>query len=192
MNFFGLSFEPRLEEVLLRLEKEGEQGSFWNVPRSSAVLLHSLVVALGAKNVLEIGTSNGYSGLYLAHAAAGNGGKLYTVESHKERFGLAQKHFAEAGLDSSIIQIQGHAPEVLEEIDPSILFDFVFIDATKMEYELYVPALLPRLSEGALLVADNVLSHWDDLKGFAEKIQSEFPAYLLDMDSGLLIFSTNS
>ena len=193
MDFFGLSFEPRLEEVILRLEKEGENARFWNVPRSSAVFLHSLVETLGARNVLEIGTSNGYSGLFLSHAAAKNGGKLYTVESHNERFSLAQQHFAEAGVDSSIVQIKGHAPEVLDEIDEAVRFDFVFIDATKMEYEQYVPAILPRLNKEALLVADNILSHWDDLEGFVEKIRADenFESYLLDMDSGLLIFSTS-
>lgn len=191
MDFFGLSFEPAVEKVLLALEEQGRHENFWNVPRSTAVLLHEMVMMSEAKNVLEIGTSNGYSGIFLADAARRVGGRLYTVESHNERFELAALNFTKAGVVDVITQVKGHAPEVLNELD-GVLFDMVFLDATKMEYTLYLEAIVPRVRKGGLLIADNILSHWNELESFVERVRArkDTRSYLLEIDSGLLLAFT--
>jgi len=116
MDFFGLQLEERIRSVLLELEKvKSDGGSFWNVPRSTGVFLNSLVRALDAKRVLEIGTSNGYSGVFFAEALLHTGGKLYTIESHAKRFLMARENFERAGVTDVIVQIKGHAPEIIVE-----------------------------------------------------------------------------
>lgn len=188
MDFFGAEIDSRAAEVLLELEALNERETYWNVPRSSGVLLSQLVKVLGAHNVLEIGTSSGYSGVFLAEALSHTGGMLYTVESHAERFELAKQSFGRAGVVNHVRQIKGHAPEVLDEIPREVVFDLVFLDATKMEYELYLKAILPRLRKGGLMVADNVSSHAQEVQSFIEAVEQNpgLRVMPLDMDSGLL------
>ncbi len=184
-------FNLRILSVLERLE--GKKSSFWNVPRRTAEFLYNTVVERGGRNILEIGTSNGYSGIFLAEAARKLDGFLYTVESHAERFSLAQRHFEEAGVSDRVYQILGHAPEVFHEFPEFFrgagFFDFVFVDATKMEYIRYVEAITPFLKRGATMVFDNCTSHEQTLAPFFEFIQKEarFRTTFLPFDNGLLL-----
>lgn len=174
---------------MLDLEKSSEE--FWNIPREVGQLLYFLVRAKGARKILEIGTSNGYSGIWLAEAARANGGVLITVESHAGRFEMAGRNFAEAGLSDSVKQIMGHAPEVFS-IASEILdggFEVVFMDATKAQHIEYLKALLPLLKPGALLVADNVLSHADKMRSFVGMINQmpEMIEEVLKIGDGVLV-----
>lgn len=186
-------------KVLERLEEvPGRKEKFWNVPRETGNFLNMLVRASGARKVLEIGTSNGYSGLWFAEALSHTGGKLYTVESHRERFELARKNVEEAGAENVVRQIFGHAPEIFSQPDFLDLmaedggageFDLVFLDATKMEYRSYLDAVEPLLRKDGLLVADNVVSHRDELENFFAAVQKnrEFRSVTLPLGSGLLV-----
>lgn len=185
-------------KVLERLENvPGRQEKFWNVPRETGNFLNMLVRVSGARKVLEIGTSNGYSGLWFAEALSHTGGKLYTVESHRGRFEAAQENFRAAGAENIVRQIFGHAPEVFSKPDFLGLtgkdrgvgeFDLIFLDATKMEYRSYLDAVEPLLKKGGLLVADNVVSHRDELNNFLAAMQKkrEFRSVTLPLGSGLL------
>lgn len=179
--------------VLRRLESaQGRQENYWNVSPRTGNFLNILARSVQARSVLEIGTSNGYSGLWFTEALSHTGGKLYTVESHKERFGLAAKHFAEAGAEEYVEQIFGHAPEIFSTpgfLARGAVYDVVFLDATKMEYESYLEAVLPFLRAGGLLIADNVLSHGEELKGFLALVQQkrELRSEVLPLGSGLLV-----
>ena len=212
-DFFGLDLGPKIEEVLLDLEDLNRRKSYWNVARSTGVLLSAMVEFMGAENVLEIGTSSGYSGIFMAAAlakrgklvsgggktGAKTGGKLYTVESHAERFELARVNFGRAGLLDYVELIKGHAPEIIDEVfggagsggaenESGTLFDMVFIDATKMEYGSYLEAARPLLRRGGIVIGDNFLSHYESMKPFIEDIQNheELESYLLPIDDGLL------
>lgn len=184
-------FDEKIERVLEDLEKTA--GSFWNVPRSTGSFLNIITRAIKAKKVLEVGTSNGYSGIFLAEALSHNQGTLYTVESHKERFALAAANFKKAGLDSHIEQILGHAPEVFVDFakrrEAQEGFDVIFIDATKMEYKSYLEALMPFLKPEGVLVADNCLSHKSELEDFLEFTQKSpfLQSTLLPFDNGLML-----
>lgn len=183
----------RIFQVLRRLEGiPGRQEKFWNVSPQTGNFLNILVRSVRARSVLEIGTSNGYSGLWFTEALSHTGGKLYTVESHKERFSVASGHFAEAGVGEYVEQIFGHAPELFSTPEfraRGTNYDVIFLDATKMEYESYLEAVFPFLKTGGLLIADNVLSHKDELKGFMAYVQQkqEFRSEVLPMGSGLLL-----
>lgn len=183
----------RIFTVLRRLENVPDrQEKFWNVSPQTGNFLNILTRSVGARSILEIGTSNGYSGLWFTEALSHTGGKLYTVESHKERFVLAGEHFTEAGAGEYVEQIFGHAPELFSTQDfraRGTHYDIIFLDATKMEYESYLEAVFPFLKTGGLLIADNVISHAEDLKGFLAYVRQkqEFRSEVLPLGSGLLL-----
>jgi len=190
-------FPSELENLWQKLESQSHE--FWNIGRTSAELLFLLVKSIKARRILEIGTSNGYSGLWFARAlyeVQKEGGDmsqalLITVESHSGRFALAAEHFEGSGLKDFIFQVQGHAPEILAQI-PEIqaeTFDLIFIDATKMEYLNYFQAVSALLKSGGLLIADNVRSHRQAMANFLGFVEqdSQWDSVTLPVDAGLLI-----
>ncbi len=183
---------PQIVEVLTGLE-EVRKGAvpFWNVPQTTALFLHMMVRVTQAKKVLEIGTSNGYSGIHLAEALSHNQGVLYTVESHAERFKIAGQNFQRAGLTPFIKQIFGHAPEILPEVNE--VLDLIFLDATKLEYKSYLEVLIPKLRSGGVMIADNCVSHRKELGEFFKLVEEapELESVLLPFDSGLLMAIKN-
>ena len=172
-------------KVLRELEITADE--YWNVPRTSAEFLNFLVRLIGAKRVLEVGTSNGYSGLWLAEALSSTDGRLWTVESHEGRFEEADKNFERAGLSGYVELIKGHAPEVLGDIEGE--FDMVFLDATKGEYVDFAEVLVPRMRSGGLLVADNCTTHAEELREFMAYVRddSRLESILLPFDHGLML-----
>lgn len=183
----------KIYAVMRQLEQLAEKGnSFWNISAATGKFLHILLKTQKAQKVLEVGTSNGYSGLWFAEALLHTGGKLYTVESHEERFLLAQKTFQEAEVGSVVEQLRGHAPEIFstpEFQNRALQFDFIFLDATKMEYAAYFEAVLPLLRPGGLLVADNVISHRGELEAFFKLLSThpELDVVEIPLGSGLML-----
>lgn len=165
--------DSRIVNVLHELEELSQKigNLFWNIPRETAEFLFFWVKALSAKRVLEIGTSNGYSGIWLGSAAKENGGELITIESNAERFEIAKQNFEKAGLLPYIKQIRGHAPEVISQVSGG--FDFAFFDATKNEHISYLDAVLPKLKTGGLIAVDNINSHREELTGFLEYVKQK-------------------
>ena len=139
-------------------ERQGDRRArFRNVEPQTAELLALLVRAGRAQRILELGTSNGYSTLWLADAAEATGGALTSVELDPARTALARKHLERAGL-SAELRTQD-ASQALEQA-PDGYYDFVFLDAERPAYAGYWPDLLRVLRrDGGLLAIDNVLSH---------------------------------
>ena len=118
-------------------------------------LLNLLVRSLGAKRILEIGTSNGYSTLWLAEAARDSGGKVVTIEALEPKQAYARAALTKAGVAGAVEFHLGDALELLEQLPGP--FDFVLVDLWK---DLYVPCLdlfYPKLAPGAVIVADNIV-----------------------------------
>ena len=117
---------------------------------------------------MEIGTSTGYSGIWLALGLNETGGHLYTIESHKkERYQIAQENFRKSGL-KNITSILGHAPEDLP-LEPKF-FDMAFFDATKNEHLSYFLALKDRINPGGTIITDNIASHRNELQNYIDEI----------------------
>lgn len=192
--FYILSMTEKIHAVMRQLEQLTEKGNnFWNISPTTGKFLNILLKVKKVKTALEVGTSNGYSALWFAEALSHTGGKLYTIESHEERFLLAQKTFQEAGVGSFVEQIKGHAPEVFSTPsfqNRALSFEFIFLDATKMEYAAYFQSLLPLLCPGGLLVADNVISHRAELGAFFQLLTThdELDAVEIPLGSGLMLF----
>lgn len=187
----------KIAKLLKKLEVPlGAPNPFWNIPPETGKFLNILVRSIQAKAVLEVGTSNGYSGLWFAEALSHTGGKLYTVESHQERFDLAGRHFEAAGVEQFVEQIFGHAPEIFstpEFVSQKLMFDLIFLDATKIEYKSYFEKVLPLLKSGGVMIADNVLSHADELPDFMAAVQqnSQLTSVVVPIGSGELMAIKN-
>ena len=109
-----------------------------------------------ARNVVEIGTSNGYSGLWFSLALSKTGGHLTTFDIDTGRFQMAKDNFKKAGVDCMVTQVLGNAhKEVARLKDP---IDLLFIDADKQGYLDYLTKLLPLVRPGGLVVAHNMAS----------------------------------
>ncbi|QDS14414.1 O-methyltransferase [Xanthomonas arboricola] len=136
-----------------------------NITPDTGQLLAVLVRATAARRVLEIGTSNGYSTLWLAEAAAAIGGQVTTVELAADKVALAQATLARSGLAASVEVVHGDGGAWLTQA-ASASIDLVFLDSARGEYVRWWPALRRVLRGGGLLVVDNALSHADELAPF--------------------------
>lgn len=173
------------ENLLVELEKT--QKDFWNIARSSANFLNMLIKISHAKNAVEIGTSNGYSGCWIAKALKENGGKLTTIEYYEKRIVLAQEHFKICDVDDVITIKQGSALDVLAEMDEDL--DFAFIDANKREYVEYFKIIDKMMKKGGIITADNITSHAEKCKTFVDAISADerYQVEILDLPAGLLV-----
>jgi predicted O-methyltransferase YrrM len=125
-----------------------------NVPEADGQALYDIIVEHGYRRALEIGTSNGYSGMWIAWALSKTGGKLITVEVDQGRYKEALAYFQKAGLEEYIDARLGNAHDIVPELPGT--FDFVFCDADKDWYENYLKAVLPKLEVGGCFAAHNV------------------------------------
>ena len=173
--------------VLAELEKT--QKDFWNVPRKTGVLMNSFIKMMNIKSALEIGTSNGYSGIWLAKALKQTGGKLTTIEFYEKRQSIAKENFKICGVDDVVRPIQGSACEILASFDENEKFDFVFIDACKKEYVKYFEMIKPHLTPKALIVADNIISHAEKVQDFIDAVDADddFQYEILEVPGGILV-----
>jgi predicted O-methyltransferase YrrM len=156
-----------------------------NITRDTGELLSVLVRAARARRILEIGTSNGYSTLWLAEAARDIGGSVTTVETSVDKVRLASATFGRSGLASFIESIHDDAGRVLGSA-ASDAFDLVFLDSERSEYPGWWPDLRRVLRSGGLLVADNATSHRKQMAPFVALVEadSDFETALVPVGNG--------
>jgi predicted O-methyltransferase YrrM len=156
-----------------------------NITRDTGEFLVVLVKAAQARRVLEIGTSNGYSTLWLASAARDVKGSVTTVEKSRYKIDLATNNFARSGVASYISQVHEDAGRVLERSADGA-FDFIFLDSERAEYPAWWPNLKRVLRPGGLLVVDNATSHPTELAPFVTlvKADGEFATSLVPVGNG--------
>lgn len=137
-----------------------------NIPHAAGHFLHILIRARGARRVLEIGTSNGYSGIWLATALQRTAGRLTTVERDSSKVKLARRNFHEAGLSDVVDLRMGDAARVLRGVTGP--FDLVFFDAGKEQQLDYLQFLLDQgqVRAGSLILSDNALTHPAELSAY--------------------------
>ncbi len=145
--------EKKILDVLHDLDKNQRQGMM-NVPVRDGRLLRLLVETSNAKHVVEIGTSNGYSGIWMLLALQATGGKLTTYEIDAGRAALARKNFKRAGVEDMVALVEGDAHQEVLKLKEQI--DIIFLDADKDGYIDYLDKLLPLLRPGGLVIAHNM------------------------------------
>lgn len=145
--------EKKILSVLDDMDKN-QRGGMMNVPIEDGRLLRLLTEAVNAKHVIEIGTSNGYSGIWLCLALRDTGGKLTTYEIDAYRASLARENFKRASVDKIVTLVEGDAHKEVTKLKEPI--DILFIDADKEGYIDYLNKLLPLVRPGGLILAHNV------------------------------------
>lgn len=140
-----------------------------NITPDTGEFLAVLVRATQARRIVEIGTSNGYSTLWLAEAAHAQGGHVITLEHDPAKVAMARENFARGGLTAAITQWQGDAGDWLAAA-PAASIDLVFLDARRSAYEAWWPWLDRLLRPGGLLVVDNAVSHAEEIAGLQARV----------------------
>jgi predicted O-methyltransferase YrrM/predicted pyridoxine 5'-phosphate oxidase superfamily flavin-nucleotide-binding protein len=183
-----------LEYLKAELERFGEANDakaqerprrMLNITRDTGEFLAVLVRATRAQRVLEIGTSNGYSTLWLAEAAREIGGSVTTIEFAEYKVGLATANFGRAGLSAFIKLVHDDAGRFLERSDPCA-YDLIFLDAERTKYSAWWPHLRRILSTRGLLIVDNATSHAEEMARFVAMVTADanFATCLVPMGNG--------
>jgi predicted O-methyltransferase YrrM len=186
--------DDRVRGVLDRLAAEDADERARGLPqelRARAVspttgqLLFALVAPQNACEVLEIGGSRGYSTIWLAAGARILGGRVVSLEHDPAKCEAWRRNVDEAGLGEWAELVEGDAKGNLATIDD--VFDVVFIDAEKEDYERYFELARPKLEPGGLVVADNVLSHEETLGAYSRARQADpgLESVTVPLDRGL-------
>lgn len=176
----SLKFNPRVLRVLDEIERFGlshdsvqtdRQLKMLNLERSTAQLIHVLLLSSARKRVLEIGTSNGFSAIVIGATLQVIDGAvpLTTIERDPLKVSAARTNIADANLSSVVQVIQGSATEALHELAGP--FDCVFFDADRLSAPEQLEILLPKLAPDVLLLADNVLSHPREIAGYVAEVE---------------------
>jgi predicted O-methyltransferase YrrM len=142
-----------------------------NITPDTGEFLAVLVKAMQARRILEIGTSNGYSTLWLADAAGGDG-IVTTVERAPAKLALASANFARAGFSSRIDQREGDAGAILRDLKDGA-YDLLFLDSLRTAYVAWWPDLKRVLRPGGLLVVDNATSHAGEMADFTGTVRMD-------------------
>jgi caffeoyl-CoA O-methyltransferase len=144
--------EKKVLAVLNEMESAGK--TYLSVSAADGRMLRLITEVANAKNVVEIGTSTGYSGLWICLALQNTGGKLTTFEIDRGRAELAREHFRKAEVEQLATVVEGDAHQNITHLAAPI--DIVFIDADKEGYLDYLNKLLPLIRPGGLIIADNL------------------------------------
>jgi predicted O-methyltransferase YrrM len=163
--------DGRVREVLARMEAEGSVPPAVAVAPATGRFLFSLVAPQTDCEVLEIGAGRGYSSIWLGAGVRYLGGRLLSLEKDPETAAAWRRNVADAGLEEWVELVEGDALETLEGLED--VFDVVFLDAGKDEYERYFGLARAKVEPGGLVLADNVLSHEDTLGAYSRARQSD-------------------
>jgi predicted O-methyltransferase YrrM len=172
--------DDRVRFVLARLEAEDAEEREAGVPReqrsrqvarTTGQFLFALVAPQWDCEVLELGGSRGYSSIWLGAGVRHLGGRVLSLEADPAKCEAWRRNVAEAGLEDWLELVEGDAFEALPQIQD--VFDIVFIDAEKDDYEALFQLTRDKVEPGALFVADNVLSHADPLAAYSAARQAD-------------------
>lgn len=188
--------EERVKKVLAELERFGREHDATESDRSrkmlnldpqTAALVSLLARGSQARSVLEIGTSNGYSTMWLAWSVRDSGGRVTTLDRRAEKQAMARENLERAGL-AEVVEFQlGDATELVSRLPGP--YDFVLFDADRVSAPRQLEILLPKLSERVFVLADNALSHPGEIAAYLEAVeaQPEFTHVVVPVGKGLSV-----
>lgn len=180
------TLDTRVDAALTELEEmKATRDDLWNITWEAGKLLRILVLSAGARNVLEIGMSNGFSTMWLADAARANGGTVTSLEVEPYKVEMATAAFEKAGLSDTITVRLGDGKDTLASLKGP--YDFVFLDAWKGDYITYLQAVTPLLKPGGLIAADNAASHAEQMADYLSAVRDggQYDSVLIPIGQGL-------
>ncbi len=161
--------EDARAQARLAWMREHQRG-MWNVAPSEGGFLRDQVIKSNARHALEIGTSNGYSGIWIALGLRRTQGHLVTLEIDPGRAAVARENFRTAGVETLVTLTRGDALEEIPKLQGP--FELVFIDAWKQDYVKYLELVLPLVPPGGVIVAHNVADMRDQLADFIQAVKT--------------------
>lgn len=188
--------DQNLRELLHEIETRGLENDarttdharkMLNLEPASAQLLSILVRASGVTRALEVGTSNAYSTIWLAWSIAPAGGRIISIDRNPDKHVLARENLRRANLLDRVELRTGDASEIVRQLAGP--FDLVFLDAYRQKFPEVMEILLPKLAGKALVVADNVLSHPEEIAEYLKLMSSlvDFQHTTVPVGKGLSI-----
>lgn len=141
-----------------------------NTTPEDAMMLRILVESRNAQRGIEVGSATGYGAIQMGIAFERTGGHLFTLEIDPEMVKTCREYIEKMGLEKSVTCIEGDALKTLPELEGE--FDFVFIDAVKVDYFKYFQLIEPKLKPGAVIVADNVIISAKEMKDYLDYVQN--------------------
>lgn len=194
--------DTKLKEILKELEGFGKENDAIETDRSKRMrnvtpetgqFLSFMVSITKAKSILEIGTSNGYSTLWLSDGTLGNGEIITTIEFSSEKAQLAKENFVKANLEKQINLVVTDAGEYIKEIEPNSV-DFIFLDSDRKEYIDWWGDLRSCLKRNAIMIVDNITSHESELQEFVHLVSTDehVTSMQLPLGCGLLLVKKNT
>jgi predicted O-methyltransferase YrrM len=192
----NMPMDDRLSGLLKEIEEHGVENDarvterprkMLNLEPASAQLLSILVRASGVTRAIEIGTSNAYSTIWLAWSLKPAGGRIISIDRNPDKHVLAQENLRRADLLDRVELRTGDAAEILRQLAGP--FDLVFLDADRRSFPEQFQILLPKLTQKVLVVADNVLSHPEEIADYLKLISSlsDFQHTIVPVGKGLNI-----
>ena len=181
----GAGIPDEVKRFLDELYERGRRdGGMWNITPETGRLLYVLAKSAGAKRILEVGTSNGFSTIWLALAARDRAGAVTTIEVSEGKTSLARENFKRAGVEDVVEIINGAAFDVVPTLAGP--FDFVFLDAEKREQRRYLEELLSSLAANALVVSDNVIDLGRSLTDYLDFVRNDprFVSVMIPIGNG--------
>jgi len=188
--------DKNLRELLKEIEERGRENDarttehsrkMLNLEPASAQLLSILVRASGIKRGLEVGTSNAYSTIWLAWSLSPAGGRIVSIDRNPDKHSLARENLRRANLLDRVDLRTGDAAEIARELTGP--FDLVFLDADRRKFPEILQILLPKLAPKALVMADNVHSHPEEIAEYLKLVSSiaDFQHTIVPVGKGLSI-----
>lgn len=188
--------DQQLRKLLRELEERGLENDARETERShkllnlepaTAQLISVLVRASGVTRAIEVGTSNAYSTIWLAWSLAHAGGRIVSIDRNPDKHVLARENLRRAGLLDLVDLRTGDASEIVRTLNGP--FDFVFLDADRRKFPEIIDALWPKIAPRALVLADNVHSHPEEIADYLKLISSrdDFQHTIVPVGKGLSI-----
>lgn len=175
--------DAQVMQVVEEMEDfQRDRSDAWNVPREQALVMHAVALAGRCRHLVEVGTSYGFSGLFLAAAARANGGTLHTFEKSEDKHAHARDVFARAGLADTVRLHTGDALEALAGLADGI--DFAFLDATKTETRQYWGLIEGKLAPHCIIAVDNTSTHPEQLGEFVTMLRDRDDFFSCDVPAG--------
>ena len=163
---------PQVLSLIEELDRlRASRDDHWQVPRAEGELLPQIALATGAKLIVEVGTSYGFSGLFWASALESSGGRLHTIDISQKKFDSSRETFQRAGVADRIENHLGDAAALLPQMPDGI--DIVFLDAgDKRLARTYFDLIWPKVRTGGSVLTDNISTHREALADFVRYTRS--------------------
>ena len=175
-----------LKTYLQILKAHGQQNNIPNVSETVGQFLNMMIKIKQPKQILEIGSANGYSTIWMAEAARKVDAKIYTLDHSKPTFAQLEKNLEETGFSNIVSPYFGKALEVISDFPGDLKFDFIFVDGQKAQYLEFWHAIQSRLADKAMVIFDDMTAFPEKTKAFSEflKTLEDWDQLMLPLDEG--------